>query len=335
MSIFISIVSYCDSLLGFTLREAYEKAAWPDDLHFAVIDQSPPDAVSLVPAQIPPRQLTYLRIDAKAARGCSWARGLAMSCYRDQDWYLQIDSHTMFEQDWDATLVKKAQACMHFSQNCVLSSYPPGFTLVDGVARPESSSQRLMACIVKPGTGFDDPASPVLSFTSRDLTGMGAVVGFHLAGGFIFASGDFVYKFPWDPFLYFNEEEQSMAIRLYTHGWDIFHVLGVPIFHLYTPPAGAIARPLAWDEKLQGGEPPLWMTLTQRARARMSTLFWGDSKELGVHALGRERSLKDFAEMCGIDYRNRAIAPKAYVGDWDAAPPEIPPPPKPRNIAGV
>lgn len=337
MSIFISIVSYCDSLLGFTMREAYDKAAWPDDLHFAVIDQSPPDAPSLVPTHIPPRQISYIRIDAKVARGCSWARGVAMSCYRDQDWYLQIDSHTMFEQDWDATLVKKAQACMHFSQNCVLSSYPIGFTWAYGVATPDSSAQRLLATVVKPGTAFDDPSSPVLSFTSRDLSGLGAVVGFHLSGGFIFTSGDFVYKFPWDPFLYFNEEEQSMAMRLYTHGWDIYHVLGVPLFHLYVPPTGAIARPLAWDPQTAGpdAEPPLWVTLSKRARKRMATLFWGDSSELGVHGLGDERSLKDFAEFCGIDYRKRTLDPKAYHGEWDRpAPPPMPPAPRPREISG-
>jgi hypothetical protein len=51
----------------------------------------------------------------------------------------------------------------------------------------------------------------------------------------------------------------------------------------------------------------------------MSTLFWGDSAELGVHGLGKERSLQDFAELTGIDYPNRIIHPKAYKGGWDTA----------------
>lgn len=40
MSIFLSIASYQHSVLPFTIRQAYEKAAWPDELHVGVIDQS-------------------------------------------------------------------------------------------------------------------------------------------------------------------------------------------------------------------------------------------------------------------------------------------------------
>ena len=318
MSIFISIASYCDPLCGFTMAQAYEKAKWPDELRFAVIDQSPMDAPSPVPAHIPARQVTYMKIDSKVTRGCAWARALAMSCYRDQDWYLQIDSHMMFDQDWDEILINKANACMHFVENCVLSSYPPGFAFTDGVAVPTSEPERLIATVVRPGTGFDRADSPFIEMHAKDIAEGGAVAGFHIAGGFIFASGDYVYKFPWDPFLYFNEEEQAMAIRLYTHGWEIFHVRGVPIYHLYNVAGEFAARPLIWEEKHDGKDQPLWQILTKRARRRMTTLFWGDSSELGVHGLGHERSLQDFAKLTGIDYPNRIIHPKAYTGDWDA-----------------
>ena len=41
MRVFISIASYCDPILGFTLARAVATARWPDQLHFGVVDQSP------------------------------------------------------------------------------------------------------------------------------------------------------------------------------------------------------------------------------------------------------------------------------------------------------
>ena len=321
MSIFISLAAYSDPLLGFTMAQAYEKAKWPDELRFGVIDQNVAGLPSPVPTHIPPRQVSYIKIDKEAARGCCWARAMAMSCYRDQDWFLQIDSHSMFEQDWDETLINKAQACMQFSENCVLSSYPPGFSFVNGIATPGSTSDRLTAHVVKPGTGFDRPDMPYLEMLAKPLEGVGAVSGFHIAAGFLFASGDFVYKFPYDPFLYFNEEEQSMSLRLFTHGWDIFHIRGVPIFHLYRVDGQHGTSPLIWQEQTTGapGSQPLWITLTKRARRRMTELMSGDSGNLGVHGLGNVRSLQDFSDFCGIDYPNRILHPKAHTGDWETA----------------
>ena len=38
MNIFLSIASYCDPVLGFTLARALATARWPERLHFGVVD---------------------------------------------------------------------------------------------------------------------------------------------------------------------------------------------------------------------------------------------------------------------------------------------------------
>ena len=315
MSIFISIVSYRDLILPFTIREAYEKAAKPDSLHFGIIDQSPADSPYPVSPSIPSKQVSYIKIDPDQTRGCSWARSMAMSLIGRQDWFLQIDSHMMFEQDWDATLINKANALMTLTPDCVISGYPASFLFVDGVATHQNSTQMLRAHVVHPDAGFVD-GDPVLKFKTRELPGMGAAEGFHLGGGCLFASADFVSKFPWDPFLYFSEEEASMAIRLFSHGWAIYHVAGMPLLHLYTAPANTIPRPMHWDARSEDDSAPLWHRLVYRARKRMNVLVSGDSSSLGVYGLGNKRTLEDYAEQCGIDYLKRELHAKAYCGPW-------------------
>ena len=334
MSIFLAIPSYCDPVLTFTLSSAYEKAKYPDQLHFAVVDQSPLGDAYPVPALIPPGQVSYVKIEASQARGCCWARGIAMSLYRDEDWYLQLDSHMLFEQDWDATLIDKMQACLQFSDSAVISSYPPPFTFVDGVATPSKDVNPVWAAVVRPGETFH-PKHPFFRFKTKQIGGVGAVQGYHIAGGCLFAPGEFVRWIPNDPFLYFSEEEQNIALRLYTRGWDIYHVAGMPIYHLYNAEpetTGTERRPLHWDVETDTSVKPRWWAQDKRAKKRLSTLVWGDSSKLGIYGLGRKRSLAEYAQMCGIDYAARVLRPMAFDGPWEvpsSAAPVISPAPPP------
>lgn len=320
MSIFIGIPSYCDPVLGFTIAQAYEKAKYPDELFFGVVDQSPLDTPSLIPAHIPPSQVASIRVAPAQSRGCCWARSLVGTLYKDQDWFLQLDSHMMFEPDWDDFLCKKAQACLRISGGpCVLSSYPENFRFVDGKPVPDAKGLRLLANVVKAECRFGE-RDPVLSFAAKSLEGPAAVEGFHVAAGCLFAPGDFVQAIPYDPYLYFIGEEQSVSLRLYTHGWSIYHVRGMPIYHLYNTKDSGVERTLHWDKE-KGKAPaktkkPDWISLDRRSKKRLTTLLWGDSTELGVYGLGRARSLQDYAVETGIDYPNGTIEPRAYEGPW-------------------
>jgi Glycosyltransferase (GlcNAc) len=319
MSIFIAIASYCDPVLPLTLTSAYEKAKYPDQLRFGIVDQSPKNASYPVPTQIPSAQLSYVYIEAAQSRGCCWARNLVMSLYRDEDYYFQVDSHTLFAQDWDDILVRKMKACLQYSAKAVISSYPPAFRLVDGVATPDESDNLVRASVVSPGASFQ-PKHPCFIFKAIKIPNVGALQGYHISAGCLFAPGRVVFSIPYDPYLYFNEEEQNISLRLYTHGWDIYHVAGVPIYHLYNPEPEKVVvdrRPLHWDTTAEPGEKPPWWSQVRRARKRMATLVWGNSKQLGVYGLGRERSLQDYAEMCGIDYPHRTITQKAFDGPWE------------------
>jgi Glycosyltransferase (GlcNAc) len=332
VSIFISIASYRDPLLGFTLASAFDNAKYPSRLHFAVVDQDTMDAPYPIPVHIPSAQVRYLKIEASQSRGCCWARSVAMSLYRDEDYYLQVDSHTMFAKDWDEMLVQTMRVCLNHSALAVISSYPSGFTFVDGVAVPSNDIQVVNAVVVSPGEVFA-ATHPCLIFKNKKITNVGAVHGYHISAGMLFAPGKFVQHIPYDPYLYFNEEEQNMALRLYTHGWDIYHVNGVPIYHLYNmepEKMGVDSRRLHWhDSTDQNTVKPSWWDQVERAKARMATLLWGDSHSLGQYGLGSVRTLDEYAQMCGVDYPNRTIAQKAFDGPWALPLTTMVPPPRP------
>jgi hypothetical protein len=311
MSIFISIASYCDPVLPFTLARAHDTAARPQDLHLGVIDQSPsgPSPVDIA-ATLAPTRITYQRIDPLFSRGPCWARALAMTLYDGEDWFLQLDSHMDFDEGWDERLIAQATALQAGRVGAVISSYPSAFAFENGepVRRPVTG--RILAHVVKPGMPFD-PEHPVLSFEAHPVNRDEPVPGFHLGAGCLFAPGKFALEFPYDPALYFHGEEQALAARLFTHGWDIFHMAELPVWHLYNDgSSGGPARPLHWDQAHDRQRTQVWWDLEQRSRKRLADLVAG--KPLGAYGLGKVRTMQDYAAFSGIDYAARTIAPRAY-----------------------
>ena len=317
MALFISIASYCDPVLPFTVRRAYTQARWPEQLRFGIIDQSPAELRFGGVQEVPDAQIDCIHIDPREARGVCWARALAMTLYDGQDWFLQIDSHTEFTPGWDAVLIEQAELIGRRQPRFVISSYPHAFVFENDqpVLRPNTT--RVLAHVLRPDAQFQ-PDHPAMSFIAHgvDLPGVDLIRGFHVGAGCLFAPGAFARHFPYDPYLYFLGEEQAMAARLFTHGWDIFHMAGLPIYHLYNDGSGT--RRLHWDNEDDRGRRLPWPALRQRSMARLAALLSpaGGVEDFGPYGLGRARTLEDYAQFSGIDYLRRTIDPKARRGPW-------------------
>ena len=130
MSIFLSIASYCDPVLGFTLGQAVKTARWPDRLHFGIVDQSPATRPVIGHRAFEPARISFVRIEPEYARGPCWARAIAMSLYDGEDWFLQIDSHMDFDLYWDQRLVEYGEALMEGRRGVAITAYPFLFVFV-------------------------------------------------------------------------------------------------------------------------------------------------------------------------------------------------------------
>lgn len=309
MAIFLSIASYCDPVLGFTLAQAIAAARHPQALHFGIVDQSPA-AQALPAASFAPARVSYLRVDPVYARGPCWARSIAMSLYDGEDWFLQIDSHMDFDLHWDQRLVEEGERLMRGRAGMVITAYPNPFVFEGDRPVHKPATDKVLAHVVKPDTAFD-AEHVVLSFEAHPVDRDEPLPGFHVAAGCLFAPGKIVHALPYDPWFYFHGEEQAYAARLYTQGWDIFHIAGLPLYHLYNnAESGGPARPLHWDAEQDRARARNWWELEQRSRTRLASLLSGE--DLGIFRLGRVRSMADYAAFSGIDFAARTLASRAY-----------------------
>ena len=307
-SIFISIAAYCDPMLAFTLASARAQASHPERVFIGVVEQTFEGQALRLSDEWSREHLRWTRVDALEARGPCWARSLAMALYQGEDWYLQIDSHTWFEPGWDERLVRWGQHCAERNPRSILTCYPNPFELRNGHPVALAVTSRVLAFVARSDTGFAAD-HPVLTFEGVGVETDQLVPAVHVAGGCLFAPGCIVNDLPYDPHLYFHGEEQAYALRAWTHGWDIFHMPGMPLYHLYTQP-GTAPRPMHWAPDHDARRAVRWAALESASRQRLAGLLW-HCADLGAYGLGKARTLADYGAFSGIDYAARSIAPSA------------------------
>lgn len=312
--LFVSVASFCDPMLAFTLDSARSQAAHPDRLFFGVVDQSMPGGHLRRADVWSHRQVRHTRVDARESRGACWARALAMALFEGEDWFLQVDSHTWFEPGWDERFIALARRCQVHGPRVIVSSYPNPFEMTASgpVARPVT--HRVLASVVQGDAEFRHD-HPQLGFTGYALDRDEPVSGFQVSAGCLFAPGRLVDELPYDARLYFHGEEQSFSLRAWTRGWDIYHVPGVPLYHLYTVP-GTAPRPMHWSAELDAVRAESWVRREEASNARFQRILDG-AEGLGPYGLGSVRSLSDFAVFSGIDYANRRVAAHARAARFD------------------
>lgn len=305
--IFISIAAYRDPDLVPSVLDALHQARQPQALHLGVLEQS--ETPTVWPDAVHQRagRLTYLHLHHRFSRGPCWARSLIATSLRDEAFFLQIDSHTRFDADWDITLVSAYEQVARPNPRAILSTYPCGFEIEQGQAVRKPMPGQALVLKPLPDATLKGKDSPVLSFHAVPTPASRALPGFHIGAGCLFAPSTLLQEVPLDPWLYFHGEEQNLAVRAWTHGWDIWHPPDLPVYHLY---GRREDRPVHWDEQEDRDRPLKWWQLQQLSEQRMAALLF-EGRALGAYGLGSARSLQAYAQTSGIDYARRTLPPSS------------------------
>ena len=302
-SIFVSIASYRDSECQWTVKDLFEKATFPDRIFVGICWQFVPgDDDDCFQVKIRPEQCRVLEYHARDSKGACWARHQVQRLWQGEDYVLQIDSHMRFAVGWDEHLLEMLAACP--SERALLSTYPPAYV------PPNELAPETVATILP--KHFD--TNGVLMFRStavaiKDAPTMPQPTPY-VAAGLLFGPATIIEEVPYDPYLYFQGEEITLAVRLWTSGWDIFVPNRVVAWHDYTKRPG---RRRHWDDDAE------WETLSKRAYARVRALLRMEEcqdsavlQEIERFGLGARRRFEEYEAFAKIDFAKRLINGKSF-----------------------
>lgn len=174
------------------------------------------------------RRIRQEVMDYRDSKGVCWARSRILTKLREQEEYvLQIDSHSRFKPGWDVTLLNMYSQLG--KRNAVITYYPPNYTPNQPINYNENP---YIYFVIKE---FRDPGIPrfssgILPRAVKPINECGTI---GIAGGSIFGHRSVFDTVPYDPNLYFFGEEPSYALRLYTHGIDVYAPTESYMYHYY------------------------------------------------------------------------------------------------------
>lgn len=315
-AIFVAIASYRDSETPHTLRDLFAKAADPARVFVGVFAQVVPGTdddclPDYLPHGAPEGHVRELRAHASESLGACWARSRVFTeLLQGEEYVLQIDSHSRFELHWDERLLQMHRNCP--SPRALVTTYPPSYTLPDERGAPISSTIAAnyfdnMGVMVTKSRVFDPLQLP-----------RAPVPGAFVSAGFLFGPAAAFREVPYDPHLYFHGEEPSLAVRFWTHGWDLYAPNQTVLYHDYSSDRG---RPRNWDDRHD------WVALNTRSVARLRHLFGIEEsrdpaalREIERYGLGTARTLAEYEEFADLGFATSRIGPRAADGRFPAPP---------------
>ena len=296
MTILISIASYRDPELVRTIKSAIDNAANPEQLYFSVVIQDLPNDI---PDLSWVKNLRLITMHPREARGAGYARSIAMTQYNNEDYYLQIDSHTLFAKNWDALCIEQHKKAQEISKNnkIILSYFPLPYHIEDNnkISFVTKDKQKPFYPTKQTPTlnRRNEWTAKRLEFSDkqRRMPEQSSTV----LAGFVFSTGDIVKEIPYDPEISFFGEEICFAMRAWTRGWDIYSPCVDIIYHFYH--RGNYKK--IWKDR--NIRKLSWKELEDISKAKQKLVLCGIEK--GTFGAGDYRHIKAYEKLVGVDFK--------------------------------
>ena len=300
-TIFVQIASYRDPELLPTLRDLVKNSKYPQNLKVCIAWQHDiKDKWDNLDEFKDDDRFEIIDIKHNESKGCCWARNYIQQKYSGEKYTLQLDSHHRFVKNWDDKLIKmynKLKKKGH--KKPLITGYIPSYEPKND---PKGRAKKAW------GMQFDrfTPEGVVFFLPYWfDKKRKDPVPTRFYSAHFTFTSGKFCEEVPHDPDMYFHGEEISIAVRAFTNGYDLFHSNELIAWHEYTREG----RTKHWDDHKN------WTETNKASHLRMRQLLGVDGEHcapcvknsFGVYGLGNERTLEDYQEYAGINFKTRRI----------------------------
>ena len=294
MKIFVSICSYRDPLLHYTLESLIENKSNKHKATYSILEQVvyKDSLEKMYPDLVARPDVIYKRIDPQYSDGVGWARKINSLNISDEDFFYQIDSHMLFDPNWDRYLVEdyKRGVKKSGSKKVIIDGGTKTYTL-DEAGVPSKHVQA--DGITTHAKYFIWSRNALLGVHGHHVTPTKDVMPTcHLFAGNLFTHADWLNNVGINHLSYFDGEEQLLTMTSFEAGYYMYAPTEIKVYHF--------AGSGEYTTK-QWFKPVISMDKYSEC-VRVSIKQWTDYLE-NVS----EDVLVDYYKYCGVDYINEKI----------------------------
>jgi hypothetical protein len=261
--IYVSIASYKDKELVDTVFSILRRAKNPERVFISVFSQDEihPQLENIF-ALFGVQNFSYEKVHFSEAKGVGYARKKSQEKLSlDFKYYLQVDSHTRFIQDWDSILISEYTESQNFWKvPIIFSSYPIPYTYDKNGNEVIAAKDEANVVSIRSveGSLLYRP-----EYGEKTVSKYGELHG-HFCAGFVFCLSEYMLSVPYDQGIYFIGEEHTMSIRFFCKGIYIIAPQKTYVYHHYY---GEQTREKHWEVN------PNWGDYEKASFDRISKFF--------------------------------------------------------------
>jgi len=306
-SIFIQIPSYRDFELNKTIASAVNNASSQNTLHFGIHQCLLFDSEIVINTNYP-HWIKIDSVDSTAPEniGLQKSRYIANKFYNNENYYFQIDAHMRFVKNWDIKAIEMINWYISIGiDNPLITAYPSSYWyLDDGISEHHTDYYPTKILFVQNLDQFKRTLIPLnTAYPTNKYCGYTASV----SGGCIFTLGSFANIEPNQKIAFWGEEP-LIAARAFTHGFNLVTSPEHLVSHLYASdqPFSKIRRHHVWKDF-----PKIWDKMDTVSKQEYRSIF--TDRRVGDDALGSVKSLEEYEEFAGLDFRTGQIHQLKWV----------------------
>ena len=221
--IFVSIASYRDPLCIKTIESIFKQSKEPHKIRIGLCIQN--DTNDYV-GKINKKYFDFIKIikiPHYLAKGPTWARFLCNTLWNGEEYFLQIDSHTIFDKHWDFNIKNMYKI---LPPKSIITHYPPKDTNIDDLTTITTHSHDY----------YVNNKQQIIAISKKVPRTEKPVISRFASCNFFFVHSQFIIDVPWDPYLpfLFQGEEPLIGMRALSKGWTMYHPTFAVCRHYYT-----------------------------------------------------------------------------------------------------
>lgn len=291
-TIFVSIASYRDPELPFTVETLMQNADNPNRVSIGICQQYVPERMAFIPYD----NIRWLNFNYIDSQGCCWARHHANSLYQGEDYFFQLDSHIALVPHWDTLLEEQIEEARKLGKDKVLfGMYPPAYDRMRDGTIDYKPCHPLITTLLATDAEIPSAHGQIINEARKIVRAP------FINAGMMFGDGRFLVECPYDPEIYFLGEEILNTIKAYTNGYDLYNpgvCLGWHLYKRWDDPDSKNWT-VHWNEKDEEKRVIKSRFLSERGRTKVLSIL----NEGLPGYFGNVRTVREYEEYINFDIR--------------------------------
>lgn len=293
-SIFVQLAAYHDYEIINTINNLSHQASGNNIINFGVYlcfyDKEDIDLSNI-------KNVKFKTDLAPNGIGIGHSRLMAHNFYNGEDYYLQVDSHTQMDKNWDEQVISDIKYYQSLGiDKPLLTTYPRNYRYENNDIIFDKNNRVTQIHFNENPNQFKSMLIPTQTACDNEKNN---IFSNSISGGSIFTIGEFIEP---NKKIAFYGEEIMIAARAFTNGFDLMLPRNQYMYHLYFDHSRKKEnkRRLIWEDF-----PDHFNQIDAISRSEILNIF--KNNIIGKQELGTERTLDEYGVFCGLDFKNGIV----------------------------